>query len=189
MGAIVGIGEDTGSAAAAYATTNVRDLADAQASMQSSSVRRLRSHPAPAASSAPLDLAIVDFVTASRAELVEHTRSYTDVTAPVPREHADIIAWYGQHSPHLDEGARQAGEAMVYRQGLEAAVLARNTTAIRREFCPSCGCLSLKWVPPLQAAVCLNTKYDADEHGRPRRFTLGQIAAKVVEDLTFRAAT
>ncbi|HEY5834942.1 hypothetical protein [Streptomyces sp.] len=179
---------DTASAAAAYAAANVRHLADTQTRPRTGSVlvpgRTRRANPG-----SLIDPGILDHMVASHAELVEHTRANTDMTPPVPPEHAAVYSWWAQQAPQLSEGARRAGEAIVYRQALEHALRADDITAIRRERCPSCDCLSLRWVAAMRAAVCMNTKYDSDERARPRRFNLQQIAEKAVEDLMFRAAT
>ncbi|MBM9510032.1 hypothetical protein [Actinacidiphila acididurans] len=183
----MGISEDTIGSTAAYAARNVADLAAAQGALRGRPTDPSgRTRPT---AGAPIDLGILDHMIAARDELVEHTRAHTDVTAPVPREHAAVYAWYEQHTPHLDDAARRAGEAIVYRQALEAAVLARNAGALSPERCPSCRCFSLQWVPDLNAAVCRNTVYDSDKRGRPRRWTLAQIAENAVQNRTVRAAT
>lgn len=192
-GPIVGIEDNASTGAtvttpAAYAAARVRSLARAQAPLRGRP-QDPSGHTRPAEPAALIDLGILDHMTSSRAELVQHTREHTDITSPVPREEAAVYAWYDQHSPRLDEAARRVGDVMVYRQGLEAALLARDAAAIRPERCPSCRCFSLKWVAPLKAAVCLNTKYDSDAAGRPRKFTLAQIAEAAVENFSVRAAT
>lgn len=185
----MGIGEDTATSATRYAAAHVRYLAEAQTPLPGRpagpSGRTRPTEPA-----APIDLDILDYFVHSRAELIEHTQANADVTAPVSREEADIYAWYEHNSPRLSEGAYRTGQAIAYRQGLEARILARTLReGFWPERCPSCMCFSLRWQPALWAAVCGNTKYDSDEDGRPRTFTLAQVAQKAVEILTVRAAT
>jgi hypothetical protein len=178
---------DAASSPVKYAASNVRYLAAAQTGLRarpSGPSGHTRSPEAPA----PIDLGILDYMVSARAELVEHTRTHADTTVPVPSAQADVYAWYGQNRTHLDEEAFRAGEAIIYRQSLEARILAREIRDFWPERCPSCSCFSLRWHPALQAAVCLNTKYDSED-GAPRRFTLGQIAENAVENLTIRAAT
>lgn len=144
----------------------------------------------PAAASAPYDVRIIDHMAASRAELIDHIQAHAEVTEPIPREYAAVCAWYERNTPLLDSEARRVGDAMRYRRALEAAVLVLgDTTALRRERCPSCRCFSLKWVEPLHAAVCMNTRYDSTSDGRPRRVTLQEIAEKAVQNQPVRAAT
>lgn len=183
----MGIGEDTVRTAVGQATTNVRYLAEAQGALRarpSDPPGRTR----PADPAAPIDLGILDHMVANRAELVAHTRAHSDVTGPVPHDEAEVYAWYEENSARLDEHAARVGEAIVYRQALEARVLARAIRGFWPERCPSCQCFSLRWHPAQRTAVCHNTEYDS-ENGRPRRFTLAQIAENVVENFTVRAAT
>jgi len=174
---------------AARAATSLRYLAAAQTAPRarpSDGPRRTR----PSTPAAPIHPGILDHVTAARREVVEHARAVIPedlVRGPVPREAVEVYRWYEQHTPYLDAGARRAGEAIMYRQALEHALRARDTTVIRRERCPSCRCFSLLWQGALQAAVCVN---DRDlHHGRPRRYTLAQLAETAVGNSSMRAAT
>jgi hypothetical protein len=138
----------------------------------------------------PIHPGILDHMTASRGEMVEHARAAIPterVRRPVPHDVAEVYRWYEEHTPYLDPAARRAGEAIMYRQHLEHAVRARDGVVIKKERCLSCRCFSLVWYAPLGAAVCSNER-DLDR-GRPRRFSLAQLAERAVENSSMRAAT
>jgi hypothetical protein len=147
-------------------------------------------HTRPPHAPAPIDLGILAHMTAARDELVAHARDAAPDAplAPVPRDAAAIYQWWADNTPYLDAAALRVGEAMVYRQGLEHALRAHDTTVIRREPCPSCGCYSLVWRGMEQRAVCVNDR-DIDENGRYQRFTLARLAQQAVENSPVRAAT
>lgn len=126
---------------------------------------------------------VLDHMLATRDEL-EHARA----ARPVSPAGAAMYEWINTTTPHLDAGAQRAIDVMVYRQGLEHALQARDTSVIRRHRCPSCRCWSLVWRWQANAAVCVN-RYDLGDDGRPRRVPLDQIAEEAVENLTIRAAT
>lgn len=138
----------------------------------------------------PIHPGILDYLVSSEDEVVRHARTAVpadQVQRPIPREHADVYTWLAEHTPYLDPEARRVGDAIVYRQALEHALRARDVTVIRKERCPSCRCLGLIWRPSEQRAVCSNGRDLL--HGRPRRYTLAELAEKAVENLTNRAAT
>lgn len=139
---------------------------------------------------APIHAGILDYMAASRDEVVQHARTAVpadEVQRPIPRDHAEVYGWLAEHTPYLDPAARKVAEAIVYRQALEHALRARDATVIRKERCPSCRCWSLIWRASEQRAVCSNGHDLAA--GRPRRFTLAELAEEAVENLTVRAAT
>lgn len=144
----------------------------------------------PAHAPAPIDLGILAHMTAARDELVAHARAAAPGTdlAPVPRDAAAVYQWWADNTPYLDDAAQRVGEALVYRQGMEHAIRLRDTTVIRREPCPSCGCYSLIWRGIERRALCVNDR-DAADNGTPRRFTLAELAQQAVENLPIRAAT
>lgn len=174
---------------ASTAATNMRNLARTLSVLPARPTSPT-GHTRPAHPSAPIDLGILAHMTAARDELVAHAREAAPDAplAPVPREAAAIYQWWAENTAYLDETALRVGEAMVYRQSLEHAIRARDTSVIRREPCPSCGCYGLVWRSPEQRAVCVNDR-DTDDNGNPRRFTLAGLAQHAVEKTPERAAT
>jgi len=173
---------------AARAATSLRDLVgsltELPARPTAPSGRTRPPHAAPS-----IDLGILDHLLATRDEIIEHTRTAAPdaVLAPVPRAAEDIYQWWADNTAYLDAAAMRAGEAIVYRQGMEHRIRARDTSAVREEPCPSCGCYGLVWRYREQRAVCTNDR--DDEKGRPRRWTLAQLAERAVENLSIRVAT
>lgn len=181
---------DQETAVAMRAALSLRYLADSQTPLRARP-QGPSGHTRPSAPAAPIHVGILDHMTASRTELVEHARAAIpadEVRRPVPREAAEVYAWYEEHTPYLDAAARRAGEAIMYRQALEHALRNRDLTVIRKERCPSCRCFSLVWYAALGVAACVNER-DLGGDGRPRRYSLAQLAEKAVEDSPMRAAT
>lgn len=176
--------------AAAYAARSVRALSASQGVLRA----RPTDPPGrnrPTAPASPIHAGILDHMLATRDEIVEQARAVIppeQIRRPAPRRHDAFYEWLGEHTPYLDEKARLVTEAMMYRQGLQLRMKTRDAAAIRWERCPSCRCFSLWWRRPFNAAVCFNTN-DLDDSGRPRRYTLQQIAENAVEILRMRAAT
>lgn len=178
------------STVAADAAARVRELTASRSPIParpvgpSTSTRRATSAP-------PTHLGIVDHMVASRDELVSHTRAEVPaeyLARPVPAVQADVYDWVVESSVYMDEKARMVCEAIMVRQGLEAALLAGNWAVVRKHRCLNCRCLSLTWRPEFRAAACMNLNC-SDEQGMTSRFTLAQLAERVVENLPSRVAT
>jgi hypothetical protein len=147
--------------------------------------------PRPAAPQGAIHEGILDHMLATRDEIVEHARAVIpaeQIRRPAPREIDAFYEWLGELATGLDENARLATDAILYRHALEHALRERDGSVIQPHRCLNCRCFSLMWQAALQAAVCTNLRC-ADEDGRPSQFTLGQIAENAVENLSFRAAT
>jgi hypothetical protein len=177
---------------ASTAATNMRNLVRTLSVLPArptSPSGRTRPVHASAPIAADIDLGILAYMTAARDELEAHTRRAADAELePAPRDAVAIYQWWVDNTKHLEAAARRVGEAMVYRQGLEHAIRARDTSVIRNEPCPSCGCYGLVWRGMEQRAVCVNDR-DTDDNGNPRRFTLAGLAQHAVEKTLERAAT
>lgn len=180
------MGEDIGRAAGT-ATARLKllqgDIGQPRSRPSGPSGRNRQTHPA-----APLPVGLVDAMRAARDEAITHTRTVAPDAGPAPEDEAAIYAWMARSTARLDEAKRRATEAIMYRQGLEHALRARNPDVIRPEFCPACGCLSLFWQPELRRAVCAVTDC-LTKSGRPNMWTLRQLAERAVEKSPTRAAT
>ncbi|NEC17899.1 hypothetical protein [Streptomyces parvus] len=128
-------------------------------------------------SPAPLNLAVVDRITAAVNEVVEHTRAAdrSRPAGPVPADATRVYEWARQHTAHLDPERQQARETLIYRQGLEHAIAMGDTTVIRKHPCPGCGCWGLLWRPAVQRAACIN-RYCTDDDGISRSWPLATLA-------------
>ncbi|MFI9194102.1 hypothetical protein ACIG0A_32990 [Streptomyces californicus] len=128
-------------------------------------------------SPAPLNLAVIDRISAAVAEVVEHTRAadWTRPAGPTPADASRIYAWAREHTAHLDAEHQQAREALIYRQGLEHAITMGDTTVVRKHPCPGCGCWGLMWRPAVQRAAC-PMRYCVDDDGLSRSWQLATLA-------------
>ncbi|MGW2844418.1 hypothetical protein [Streptomyces sp. NPDC001274] len=133
-----------------------------------------RTHPA-----APLNLGIVDRIRAAVTEMETHTRTAAPEAGPVPADAARVYDWARQHTAHLAPERQQVREALIYRQGLEHALAAGDTTVVRRHPCPECGCWGLFWREQQERAVCVN-RYCVDAQGLTRTWTLAHLAQQHV---------
>ncbi|MEV4975603.1 hypothetical protein [Streptomyces scopuliridis] len=129
-----------------------------------------RAHPP-----VPLNLAVIDHITASVVEVAEHARAAAPDAGPLPAAPAGIYDWWRQSTPDLDEGAVQARETVIYRQGLEHAIAAGDHKVIRKHPCPACGTWGLFWRAAAQRAVCVNQDC-TDTKGMARTWELKQLA-------------
>lgn len=149
---------------------------------------------------APVDVRIVDHMAASLAEIitdaeiVAHTRPVDAPPGHATAQDDDVYGWAIDqigHAEHIEPARQQYLDTVIYRQGLEHAVLMGNDLAIRRHACPQCGCWGLFWRAAARNAGCVNRRC-TDPHGRPTSWSLHQLAAqhiKTAEKSSRRRAT
>lgn len=94
---------------------------------------------------------------------------------PRPAKVEDTYQWLTAETSHLDQRRQMARDAVIYRQGLEHAILMGDTKAIRRHACPGCDTWGLTWDRHHKTVACLN-RYCADDDGRRTTWSLAQIA-------------
>ncbi|GAA2770609.1 hypothetical protein XF35_39120 [Streptomyces platensis subsp. clarensis] len=128
---------------------------------------------------APIRLSVYEHIRASVEEAAEHTRAAAPDAAPRPRGLDELYGWMVAETAHLDAERQQARDALIYRQGLEHAILMGEESVIRRHACPGCATWSLFWRPERRAAVCVN-RYCADDDGVSTYWTLAQIAKEYI---------
>lgn len=163
--------EDT--AAAADRLTLLRRYHLAPAPPRPDGQPRAAIHPT---ARAPVDLALIDYVTGVVAEAAAFVHATTPPDQPLPAGPGPdrLYDWIDAHTGHLDTARAAARDALVYRQALEHALRAGDETVIRREACPACGCLGLFWSPERQRARCAYAP--CRTKGRPSTWTLAQLA-------------
>ncbi|TXS68900.1 hypothetical protein [Streptomyces sp. sk2.1] len=137
----------------------------------------------PAHAPAPLNLAVVDRIRAAVREVEEHTRAEAPGAGPFTGEASRVYDWARGRTAHLDAERQQAREAIIYRQGLEHAIAAGDTTVVRRHPCPECGCWGLYWREAAQRAVCVN-HYCVDDDGLSHAWTLSRLAQQHIASKT-----
>ena len=95
--------------------------------------------------------------------------------APRPKQAEQVYQWMVEETPDLSAEDQRARDALIYRQGLEHAIVMGDSKTIRRHACPGCGTWGLFWRGDIEAAVCVN-RYCADDDGIARRWSLAEIA-------------
>ena len=166
---------DTGDAAAAHRLALLAE--------------HFREHPvtgpsvraAPQASpGAPVNLAIVDHISASVRELADYTHTVNSAASPLPKNVEAVYAWCVENTEHAPEVSQQRRDTIVYRQSLEHAIAAVDYLVIRAHRCPACRCLGLMWNAGMGRALCTNRKC-VDQDGTSRTWTLANLAWAHIE--------
>jgi len=107
---------------------------------------------------------------------------------PPTRQVEHVYQWLVDETPHLDEERQQVRDALIYRHGLEHAILIGESDIIRRHPCPACVTWGLVWDQHAEQVVCWNRHCAAvDDDGRPATWTLAQLAKDHIERKTRRA--
>ncbi|MFF6844693.1 hypothetical protein ACFY8X_38885 [Streptomyces tanashiensis] len=138
----------------------------------------------------PIRLAVYDHMRKSVGEVVALATSMCDDQAPFtppPAKAADVYQWLVEETDHLNALRQQARDAVIYRQGLEHAIVMGDLLAIRPHPCPSCATWGLVWNRERETVVCLNRRC-ADDDGQLTTWTLAQIAENHVARRNGRAA-
>lgn len=164
-------------------TTDTNDAASRLQALQgrvwrfpTSSVLKVPRSGGPTHPEAPLDLDIIDHITASVREVRDHvTATRTEDAGPLPANVADVYDWWRASTPSLDAERIIARETVICRQDLEHAILAGDTKVVRKHPCPACGCLGLFWRRAEERAVCAYSEC-RDEDGLARVWELKHLA-------------
>ncbi|MFC8008733.1 hypothetical protein [Streptomyces cinereoruber] len=138
---------------------------------------------------APIRLEVYDYMADAVREAVETTkelRAGQEATAPPPAEAEDVYRWMVEETAHLDEERQKARDTLIYRQGLEHAILMGDHKVVRPHPCRRCHTYGLHWDRDNEVAACLNRRC-ADSHGEPTTWTLKEIARHYINRRT-RAA-
>jgi hypothetical protein len=128
---------------------------------------------------APVNLAVVDLLTASITEVVEHTHQINPHHSPLPDTVSGIYDWYIANTALADAAERQRRDTVVYRQHLEHAIAAGDIKVVRPHRCPECRTFGLMWSRDQRTVVCTNGEC-LTKDGFTRRVSLWQIAAEHV---------
>ncbi|MFB7359631.1 hypothetical protein [Streptomyces gardneri] len=140
--------------------------------------------------STPIRLAVFDHIRASVTEAVEtvvaNREGNTAPTQP-PNDPRLVYRWMVEETADLDASRQQVIDSLMYRQGLQHAIVMGDTDIIRRHPCPSCVTWGLVWDDDREQVVCPN-RYCADDYGQPTTWTLAQIAEDHIARKNHRAA-
>ncbi|MFF8840550.1 hypothetical protein [Streptomyces sp. NPDC015130] len=138
----------------------------------------------------PIRLAVFDHMRESVGEVVALAASMRENQAPstAPPAKADsIYRWLVEETDHLDAARQQARDVVIYRQGLEHAIVMGDSKVIRRHSCPNCVTWGLIWDRVHEEVVCLN-RHCADDDGQHTTWTLKQLAEDHIARRNNRAA-
>lgn len=131
--------------------------------------------PASVTPGAPVNLTVVDHITASVREVVADTLDANPDASPLPARVEAVYGWYVQNTAQAPEAVQQRRDAIVYRQSLEHAIAAGDTAVVRPHRCPDCDTFGLMWSRPLRQVVCTNRRCRAAD-GTSRTVSLARIA-------------
>ncbi|MGW0948472.1 hypothetical protein ACWD4O_38780 [Streptomyces sp. NPDC002623] len=166
------MGQDaTGAASRAFRLLNSEDLR--QRPQTAPAERRTTS----AVAGAPLDLDLIDYLDQHVHDVITHTRALADDPTPLPRQREGIYDWYVENTTTADEDQQRLRDQRIEQHRLEHAIRLGDYNAIRKEFCPRCGCLGLFWETGSKRAVCSQKRCRTPD-GMASRWTLARLAAQ-----------
>jgi hypothetical protein len=131
--------------------------------------------PASVAPGAPVNLAVVDHITASIREVTAHAREVNPAASPLPTRVQAVYAWYLANTATADAAQQQRRDTIVYKQSLEHAIAAGDRSVVRPHRCPACRTFGLFWRPELSKAVCTNGDC-LTRDGLSHKWTLAKLA-------------
>ncbi|MFJ5294507.1 hypothetical protein [Streptomyces sp. NPDC088348] len=126
-------------------------------------------------SPAPMDLGVLDHITAAVTEVIEHTLAVAPDAGPAPAVPDEVYRWAAAATSTAGPGEQQARDTIIYRQGLEHAIAMGEDTVIRRHPCPQCGTYGLLWQAASRRVVCVHTRCTTRD-GSSTSWSLAQIA-------------
>lgn len=148
----------------------------------------ISSAPRTAATSpaAPVNLTVVDHITASLREVVDHTLATNPAPSPLPARVEAVYGWYVENTRHAPEAVQQRRDTVIYRQRLEHALAAGDRSVVRPHRCPACRTFGLFWRPELARAVCTNGEC-LTRDGLSQKWTLGKLAYEHIAAMSEKA--
>jgi ribosomal protein L37AE/L43A len=127
------------------------------------------------APAAPVNLEVVDHITACLREISDHAHEVNPGAGPLPPRVQGAYSWYMENTRNAPEAEQQRRDTIVYKQSLEHAIAMGETKVVRPHRCPDCDTFSLMWSRPMQQIVCTNRKCTAAD-GTSRIVTPARIA-------------
>lgn len=128
--------------------------------------------------SAPLNIDLVDHLTATADELVTLTRDI-DPDAGLPPQLEALYDWCIQHTGTATADQQAYRDLVIERQRLEHAIRLGEHDVVCREPCPRCGCWGLMWDTAAKRARCTNRRCRTPE-GMTSTWSLARLAAQKI---------
>ena len=125
----------------------------------------------------PVDLGLLDYLSAHVDEIVTHTRAVTDSPTPIPRQRDGIYNWYLANTGTATDDQQRLRDLRIELHRLEHAVRLGDHTVVCKEPCPRCGCWGLMWEPAAARALCSNRRCKTPA-GLTSSWTLARLAAQ-----------
>lgn len=132
-------------------------------------------HAPTVAATAPLNIAVIDHLRACVDEVEGHTHTVDPRSGPAPADVTAVYDWFRQHTAHAGDEQARVRETVIYRQGLEHAILQGDADIVCTHPCPRCQTWGLQWVHAARRARCLNEEC-VDKSGAGSMWSLGRIA-------------
>ncbi|MEV5915793.1 hypothetical protein AB0M00_43790 [Streptomyces chartreusis] len=128
---------------------------------------------------APVNLGLIDYLEARKREVIDHARTVTTRTEPLPLDDSDLYAWYLRATIGAAEADRRHRDFILARHALEHAIRLGNYNAVRPHPCPTCGGWGLFWDERGNRARCSDLDCRTPD-GLASSFTLDRLAAQQV---------
>ncbi|MGW2520529.1 hypothetical protein ACWC09_26640 [Streptomyces sp. NPDC001617] len=136
--------------------------------------------PASPTPAAPMDLGLLDYVTAHTDEIVTQTRAAAPDAEPRPLHDEDLYAWYLRATIGADEATRRIRDTLLERHALENALRLGDHDAVRTHPCPTCGGWGLFWRKEDNRAWCSDEDCRTPD-GMASSFTPARLASQKVQ--------
>ena len=130
----------------------------------------------------PVNLNVVDHITATVREIADYTRQVTPDAGPLPDDVADTYRWMIEHTAAAPETVQRRRDTLVHRQYLEHALAMGDRSVIPPHRCPACRCFGLRWSAAARKALCTNRRCRTED-GTSRMWTLSQLAHEHIQGL------
>lgn len=128
----------------------------------------------------PIRVNVYDHLQKTLEEATDFTRDANPSARPRPAQLHQVYRWLVEETPDLDAARQRARDALIYRQGMEHAILMGDHKVVRPHPCPSCGTWGLHWNKTLETVVCVHRRC-TDDNGVSSKWTLAEIADAHVE--------
>lgn len=142
--------------------------------------------PASVTPGTPVNLTVVDHITAAVREVADHAREVNPAASPIPARVQAVYQWYLDNTADADAGQRQRRDTIVYKQSLEHALAMGDASVVRPHRCPACRTFGLFWRRELGKAVCTNGDC-LTKDGLSRKWTPGRLAYEHVAAMSEKA--
>lgn len=131
---------------------------------------------APVVPGTPVNLDVVDHITAAVQEVVDDTLAVNPKARPLPADRIEAVyAWYVANTANAAPAQAQRRDTIIYRQRLEHALAMGDASVIPPHRCPACNTFGLRWQTAMRRALCTNRRC-LTKDGMSNTWTLARLA-------------